>query len=129
MKKIVFLMAVLLMPLVFVSCGGDDDDVDNGKIVGVWVERYTWREDDNAFYDWGDYYYRSLGGVHVFRQDGTYSYYFSDYHYKNNDAYREGTYSFDGSSVVISGGNKRKVAFTEDGNGFEWERTAIVVRY
>ena len=49
--------------------------------------------------------------------------------FKTGNVGESGTYTFDGTYLVVNGGFKRKVTFTEDGNGFEWERTSIVVRY
>ena len=131
MKKIMFLMVMALMPMVFTSCGSDDDD--NGaqvnKIVGVWIEKQTWEEENNSFYEWGDYYYRKFGAIYIFASDGKYTKYMNQYYKDLGQAEEEGTYTFDGTYLVVNGGYKRKVTFTEDGNGFEWERTSIVVRY
>ena len=39
MKKFMFLMVIALLPMVFASCGSDDDDKEKGKgIGGVWKE-------------------------------------------------------------------------------------------
>ena len=41
MKKLMFLMVMALMPMVFASCGSDDDnDAQSDRIVGVWKETY-----------------------------------------------------------------------------------------
>ena len=126
MKKIMFLMVMALMPMVFSSCGSDDDD--NGaqvnKIVGVWEETDFWDSDDKCFRDWWN-----IGYVHVFKSDGTYARYHNSTHYDRGESDKQGTYSFDGTYLVIDGGFKRKVTFSENGNSFEWEQTAIVVRY
>lgn len=131
MKKLMFLLVMALMPMVFTSCGSDDDD--NGaqvnKIVGAWIEKQTWKEENNSFYEWGDYYYKDFGAIYIFTSDGKYTKYMNQYYKDLGQAEEEGTYTFDGTYLVVNGGYKRKVTFTEDGNGFEWERTSIVVRY
>lgn len=131
MKKFMFLMVMALMPVMFASCGSDDDD--NGaqvnKIVGAWIEKQTWKEENNSFYEWGDYYYKDFGAIHIFTSDGKYMKYMNQYYKDLGKVDEEGVYSFDGTYLVVNGGYKRKVTFAEDGNGFEWERTSIVVRY
>ena len=118
------------MPMVLTSCGSDDDDnAQSGRIVGTWIEKAFWEEEDNSFNEWGDYYYRKYGAIYVFTSDGKYTKYSSQYYMDLGKAEEEGSYSFDGTYLVVNGGYKRKVTFTEDGNGFEWERTSIVVRY
>lgn len=130
MKKLMFLMVMALMPIVFASCGGDDDyDTQSDRIVGVWKEKQTWKEENNSFYEWGDYYYKDFGAIYIFTSDGKYTKYMNQYYKDLGQAEEEGTYTFDGTYLVVNGGYKRKVTFTEDGNGFEWERTSIVVRY
>ena len=65
----------------------------------------------------------------MFTKDGKYYKYDRLGDFKTGDVGESGTYTFDGTNLVIDGGFKRKVTVTEDGNGFEWERTAIVARY
>ena len=130
MKKLMFLMVMALLPTVFASCGSDDDD--NGaqvnKIVGAWIEKQTWKEENNSFYEWGDYYYKDFGAIHIFTSDGKYMKYMNQYYKDLGKVDEEGVYSFDGTYLVVNGGYKRKVTFNEDGNGFEWEQTAIIER-
>ena len=125
-----FFMVMALMPMVLTSCGSDDDDnAQSGRIVGTWIEKAFWEEEDNSFNEWGGYYYRKYGAIYVFTSDGKYTEYSSQYYMDLGKAKEEGSYSFDGTYLVVNGGYKRKVTFTEDGNGFEWERTSSVVRY
>ena len=130
MKKLMFLMVMALMPMVFVSCGSDDDDnAQSDKIVGTWLEKAYWKEEDGAFYYPGDYWSNRNGKVHVFTKDGKYYKYDWLNDFKTGNVGESGTYTFDGTSLVVNGGFKRKVTFTEDGNGFEWEQTAILEKY
>ena len=128
MKKLMFLMVMALLPMVFTSCSGsDDDDTDNAQtkgIVGVWKETYYWHDDTHSFRGW-----QGIGYVHEFKSDGTHIVYWNSVKYEAGEVYKQGTYSFDGTYLVVDGGFKRKVTFTENGNGFEWEQTAIVERY
>ena len=120
-----FLMVMALMPIVFASCGGDDDyDTQSDRIVGVWKESDFWDKEDKCFKDWW-----GIGYVHEFKPDGTYLRYNNSTRYDRGEPDREGTYSFDGTYLVLDGGFKRKVTFTENGNGFEWEQTAILEKY
>lgn len=113
------------MPMVLTSCGSDDDDNEKvGRIVGVWKETYYWHDDTHSFRGW-----QGMGYVHAFKSDGTHIVYANQKRYEMGEIYKQGTYSFDGTYLVVDGGFKRKVTFTENGNGFEWERTAIAVRY
>lgn len=130
MKKLMFLLVMALVPMALTSCGSDDDDNEQtGRIVGTWIEKAFWKEENNSFDEWGDYYYRRYGAIYVFTSDGKYTKYMSQYDKDHGQVREEGVYSFDGTYLVVNGGYKRKVTFTEDGNGFEWERTSIVVRY
>lgn len=126
-----FLMVMALMPMVFTSCGGDDDDDNNAqsdRIVGMWIEKEYWKESDNSFHSW-NWQYRDYGAIYIFTSDGKYTKYMNQYYKDLGKVEEDGVYSFDGTYLVVKGGYKRKVTFTEDGNGFEWERTSIVVRY
>jgi len=122
------------MPFAFVGCSGDDDS-DSGsssKIVGVWYETFYW---DNGSYSGNPNTWHTWGlvspYVHEFKADKTYKYYRSinDYKAGKYDANYSGTYTFDGEYLAINGGFKKKITFTENGNGFEWEQTAICTRY
>ena len=125
MRKLMFLMVMALMPIVFASCGGDDDyDTQSDRIVGVWKESDFWDKEDKCFKDWW-----GIGYVHEFKPDGKYLRYNNSTRYDRGEPDREGTYSFDGTYLVLDGGFKRKVTFTENGNGFEWEQTAILEKY
>lgn len=125
-----FLMVMALMPMVLTSCGSDDDDNGQaGRIVGMWIEKEFWKESDNSFHEWGGYYYREHGAIYVFMSDGKYTKYMNQYYKDLGKVEEEGVYSFDGTYLIVNGGYKRKITFTEDGNGFEWERTSIVERY
>ena len=115
-----------LLPMVFTSCSGSDDD-DNAqteRIVGVWKETYYWHDDTHSFRGW-----QGMGYVHAFKSDGTHIVYANSKRYEMGEIYKQGTYSFDGTYLVVDGGFKRKVTFTENGNGFEWEQTAILEKY
>ena len=70
-----------------------------------------------------------MGPVHAFKSDGTHIVYWNSDKYEAGEVYKPGTYSFDGTYLVVDGGFKRKVTFTENGNGFEWEQTAILEKY
>ena len=70
-----------------------------------------------------------MGHVHAFKSDGTHIVYANSKRYEAGEIYKQGTYSFDGTYLVVDGGFKRKVTFTENGNGFEWEQTAILEKY
>ena len=134
MKRIlIFLLAI--MPLTFISCSSSDDDDNNSsssKIVGVWYETDYWDDGavsgtPNTWHTWG-----FVGGyVHEFKADKTYKYYrsVSDYKAGKPDSNYSGTYTFDGQNISVNGGFKRKVTFSENGNVFEWEKTAICARY
>ena len=125
MKKLMFLMVMALMPMAFASCGGDDDyDTQSDRIVGVWKETYYWHDDTHSFRGW-----MGIGPVHAFKSDGTHVVYWNSDKYEAGEIYKQGTYSFDGTYLVVDGGFKRKVTFTENGNGFEWEQTAILEKY
>lgn len=130
MKKLSFLM-LAIMPLTFIGCSSDNDEVNNAsKIVGVWVETLYWSTssytgDPNTWHTWGFV----PGYVHEFKSDGTYKRYSSSSKYKEGIADVTGTYTFDGSKLAVNGGYKRTITFTESGDGFEWEQTAICVRY
>lgn len=120
-----FLMVMALMPMAFASCGGDDDyDTQSDRIVGVWKETYYWHDDTHSFRGW-----MGIGPVHAFKSDGTHVVYWNSDKYEAGEIYKQGTYSFDGTYLVVDGGFKRKVTFTENGNGFEWEQTAILEKY
>ena len=134
MRKILFLFILAIVPLAFAACSSDDDN-DGGlssKIVGVWCETAYWDTgsysgNPNTWHTWG-----LVGGyVHEFKADNTYKYYWSvsDYKAGKDDSKYSGTYTFDGENLAINGGFKKKVTFTENGNGFEWEQTAICTRY
>ena len=124
MKKFLFLM-MALMPMMFASCDSDEDDEEqSGRIVGVWKETCYWHDDTHSFRGW-----QGMGYVHAFKSDGTHIVYANRKRYEMGEIYSQGTYSFDGTYLVVDGGFKRKVTFTENGNGFEWEQTAIVERY
>lgn len=125
MKKLMFLMVMALMPMVLTSCGSDDDDNEQaGRIVGVWKETYYWHDDTHSFRGW-----QGRGYVHAFKSDGTHIVYDDPKSYEAGEIRKQGTYSFDGTYLVVDGGFKRKVTFTENGNGFEWEQTAIMEKY
>ena len=125
MKKLMFLLVMALMPMVLTSCGSDDDDNEKvGRIVGVWKETFYWHDDTHSFDGW-----QGMGYVHAFKSDGTHIVYANSKRYEMGEISKQGTYSFDGTYLVVDGGFKRKVTFTENGNGFEWEQTAILERY
>ena len=114
-----------LMPMMFASCDSDEDDEEqSGRIVGVWKETYYWHDDTHSFRGW-----QGMGYVHAFKSDGTHIVYANSKRYEMGEIYKQGTYSFDGTYLVVDGGFKRKVTFTENGNGFEWEQTAILEKY
>lgn len=126
--------AFAILTLAFVGCGSDDenDNKESLKIVGVWYETAYWDTgsysgNPNTWHTWG-----FVGGyVHEFKADNTYLYYTSISNYKAGkyDTNYSGKYTYDGYNLAINGGFKRKITFTEDGNGFEWEQTAICQRY
>ena len=125
MKKSMFLMIMALMPMVFASCGSDDDnDTQSDRIVGVWKATYYWNDDTRSFRGW-----QGMGPVHAFKSDGTHIVYWNSDKYEAGEVYKQDTYSFDGTYLVVDGGFNRKVTFTENGNGFEWEQTAILEKY
>ena len=125
MKKFMFLMVIALLPMVFASCDSDDDDNAQAKgIVGVWKETYYWHDDTHSFRGW-----QGMGPVHAFKSDGTHIVYWNSDKYEAGEVYKQDTYSFDGTYLVVDGGFNRKVTFTENGNGFEWEQTAILEKY
>lgn len=125
MKKLMFLMVMALMPMAFASCGGDDDyDTQSDRIVGVWKETYYWHDDTHSFRGW-----MGIGFVHEFKPGGKYLRYNNSARYERGEPDKEGTYSFDGTYLVLDGGFKRKVTFSENGKSFEWEQTAILEKY
>ena len=128
----VFYFLLAIMPFAFISCSKDDSKgVDNSaKILGVWFETSYW--DDGAFsgrpntwHQWNKW-----GYVHEFKADKTYRFYWSVADYREGKIREDysGTYSFDGQNLYINGGFKKKITFSEDGNSFEWEQTAICER-
>ena len=120
-----FLMVMALLPTAFASCGSDEDSEEQSRsIVGVWKETCYWHDDTHSFRGW-----QGMGHVHAFKSDGTHIVYWNSDKYGAGEIYKQGTYSFDGTNLVIDGGFKRKVTFTENGNGFEWEQTAILEKY
>ena len=136
MKKYYLNMMTALMVAIlsfgFASCSSDDDD-NNGsssKIVGVWYETYYWDTgtfsgNPNTWHTWGFV----SPYVHEFKVDKTYKKYNSISDYKAGKVDVSGTYTFDGQYLAVNGGFKRKITFTESGDGFEWEQNAICVRY
>ena len=125
MKKFLFLVTLTLMQFIFASCSSDEDgEEQSGNIVGVWKETYYWHNDTHSFRGW-----QGMGYVHAFKSDGTHIVYANQKRYEMGEIYKQGTYSFDGTYLVVDGGFKRKVTFTENGNGFEWEQTAILEKY
>lgn len=128
MKKLLLLL-LAAVTFSFIGCS-KDDEIDTSKIIGVWYETYYWDTgtfsgNPNTWHTWGFI----SGYVHEFLPDKTYKCYSSLSDYKKGEVYSEGTYSFDGNSLSINGGFKRKITFTESGDGFEWEQNAICVRY
>lgn len=133
MSKILSIFAITLVTsFVFVSCSKDDDDggSSSSKIIGTWYEVSYW--DDGAFsgnpntwHTWGFV----SPPVHVFNADKTYKKYMSINAYKNGEVYISGSYTFDGQNLAINGGYKRKITFTESGDGFEWEQESKCTRY
>ena len=132
MKKLLLLM-LAIMPLTFICCSSDDDDSNgnSSKIVGVWYETFYWATgngtgDANTWHTWGFV----PGYCHEFKADKTYKKWSSLSAYKEGkEPTITGTYTFDGKNLAVNGGFKRAVEFTENGNGFQWEQTAICVRY
>ena len=81
-----FLMVMALMPIVFASCGGDDDyDTQSDRIVGVWKESDFWDKEDKCFKDWW-----GIGYVHEFKPDGKYLRYNNSTRYDRGEPDRGG---------------------------------------
>lgn len=127
MKKTLLTFVLLAVTSLFIACSSDDDGGDTGRIVGVWREHYFWSSSKDRMV--ANALSLELRNLYVFTSDMKYAEYLNEENFKNGKAAVKGTYSFDGTYLVVNGGYKRKVTFTEDGNGFEWERTAIVKRY
>lgn len=113
MKRRLFLMAVIsIMGLSFIGCSSSDsnDPTDSvkidKKIVGRW-ERVAFYIAENDFWDYSvtNFYYQ-------FNADGTYK--------TDASAKTSGTYTFNGSTLVLDGGFGENVKFSENNTLMEW---------
>lgn len=128
MKKNVLFLFVAIT-LLFTACQKEQSEQENpnvSKLIGVWVETHYWDSPNNDWHTWGFI----SGFVHEFREDKTYIEYSSLTNYNNGTPFNSPkSYTFDGEYLVIDGGFKEKIIFSEDGNKLIWENEAKCNRY
>ena len=101
MRKIystVLMLAMMVAVLSFTACGGDDDEVDNGKveasIVGVW--ECTYFDFDTDYPEMFDNSGMQIGDRVRFYSDGTYE---TDYKSGHNET---GRWSLKGNTLTVA---------------------------
>ena len=101
MRKIystVLMLAMMVAVLSFTACGGDDDEVDNGKveasIVGVW--ECTYFDYDTDYPEMFDNSGMQIGDRVRFKSDGTYE---TDYKSGHNET---GRWSLNGNTLTVA---------------------------
>ncbi len=126
-KNVLFLLVAIT--LLFTACQKEQSEQENpnvSKLIGVWVETHYWDSSNNDWHTWGFI----SGFVHEFREDKTYIEYSSLTNYNNGTPFNSPkSYTFDGEYLVIDGGFKEKIIFSEDGNKLIWENEAKCNRY
>ena len=125
MKKVLLILLAVL-PLTFIGCSSDEEnnssDLKN-KIIGPWKE-VAWKDGSGKWVDG-----RYLPSIYDFKSDDTY-YKYSNYRdYQKNDPVSNGTYIIDGDNIVMDGGFKRKIVFSENGNLFTIGEARTFERY
>ena len=107
-KKILWVMALILMPMSFVACSDDDDDDEtDNELIGTWKYTVTSDEDDED----------QETGYFTFKSDGSLTWddgeeVSSNCHYTlsgttlkmvfNDDDYTLGTIAIDGTTAVYT---------------------------
>lgn len=102
MKKFIFPLLILSCFLVS-SCSKDDSEsTPSYSIVGVWQKTPDlW--------------------IYEFKADKTWHYYGYIGYYEKNDPSQSGNYTFDGKDLVLDGGFKEEVTFSENGKELYWK--------
>ena len=122
MKKL--LLFALMLPLAFISCSSDDEDVSTNEqnIIGVWQETFYWDRTD--WHTWG----LVTPPVWEFKTDKTYNYYTSLSKYQDNQPESSGTWSIS-DKYITTGNHARKYSFSDDKQTLTWENVAILKRF
>ena len=123
MKRTLFLLLAIIPFIPLMSCSDDDDDKNSkNSIIGLWETYSIWSNGEwNRLYVGND--------IYNFKTDNTYSQYSNEEDYKKGKTFAIGTYNFDGKTLSLNGGFKRKVEFSDDGNSFKWEEYYLLIRY
>ena len=110
MRKIystVLMLAMMVAALSFTACGGDDDEVDNGKveasIVGVW--ECTYFNFDTDYPEMFDNSGMQIGDRVRFYSDGTYE---TDYKSGHNES---GRWSLNGNILTVAANADLSIPF------------------
>lgn len=104
MKKLLFIIiAFISMGIALSSCSKDDDNnTPSYSIVGVWQKMPdVW--------------------IYEFKADNTWYYYGYVGQYERNEPSKSGKYTFDGKYIVLDGGFKEEITFSENGKEIEWD--------
>ena len=127
MKRILLLFMAFCS--LFISCQKEttenETNDNSSKIIGVWRETHFWNSSSN---DWSPWTF-APGQVHEFMEDKTYNMYQSIEKYNSGVIAKTCTYKFDGEYLVLDGGFKEKIVFSEDGNRLSWENECKCVKY
>ena len=114
MKKLLLILLAIL-PLTFIGCSGDDDNNSSdlkSKILGPW-KKVAWKDGSGKWIDG-----RFLPEIYDFKSDDTYYRFLMYKNYLENDPISNGTYKIDGDNIIMDGGFKNKIVFSENGNLF-----------
>ena len=126
MKKMLLILLALL-PLTFVGCSSSDDENNSSnlktKILGPWKE-VAWKDASGKWIDG-----RVLPSIYDFKSNDTYYKYLSYKEYLENKSISNGTYKIDGDNIIMDGGFKQKIVFSENGNLFNIGDARTFERY
>lgn len=104
MKKLIILTAMII-PLFLSACssGSDNDNTPSyPSVTGSWLMQ-------------GD-----LHEVFTFNADGTYAHFLSKKDYDANKTYKNGSYTYNGTSITLDGGFPETVTWAENKQSFRW---------
>ena len=126
MKKMLLIL-LALFPLTFVGCSSSDDENNSSnlktKILGPWKE-VAWKDASGKWIDG-----RFLPSIYDFKSNDTYYKYLSYKEYLENKSISNGTYKIDGDNIIMDGGFKQKIVFSENGNLFNIGDARTFERY